>query len=72
MIIIHADRNAVTNFDNARMLELAGCAINAILSDARLARLAVYDTEERAQEVFTEILNEMTHRRVDIISMPEK
>ena len=59
MIVIHSDRTGFTNFDNVFTVSVAGRFIHARLCDGNKEILAVYQTEDRAEEVFSEMLGEL-------------
>ena len=71
MLIIHADRSAITNFNNAKCICLSGRYIHTRMTDNTKITLAAYESEERAKEVFLDIVNTISQRRVDVMPLPE-
>lgn len=72
MLIIHADRSAITNFRNAKYIGLSGRHIHAQMIDGMNTQLAVYGNDDRAKEVFLEIVNTISQRKVGLVIMPEE
>ena len=52
MMIIHNDGMGVTNMDNVTRICLSGRYIHAYTIDGNSHPIAVYETPERAKEVF--------------------
>lgn len=56
MVIIHSDRFGLTNFDNVYSVTVSGRYIHAQMKDGNKFPIAVYDSADRAEEVFTEMI----------------
>lgn len=61
MAILHSDGNGVTNKDNILRICLNGRYIQAYMVDGSNHLLGVYDTAERAQEVFDNLIRNMNY-----------
>lgn len=59
MVIIHSDREGLTNFDNVQMVHLMGRYIHVSLNDGTTKAIAVYADADRAAEVFANMLTEL-------------
>lgn len=59
MVIIHSDREGLTNFDNVQMVHLMGRYIHVSLNDGTTKTIAVYSDVDRAAEVFSNMLSEL-------------
>lgn len=59
MVIIHSDREGLTNFDNVQMVHLMGRYIHVSLNDGTTKAIAVYADADRAAEVFANMLSEL-------------
>lgn len=58
MIIVHQSLQGITNLDACKSVQLNGKFIDAHYTDGTKKILAVYDTDERAKEVFEEFLHD--------------
>lgn len=56
MVIIHSDREGFTNFDNVLTVNLMGRYIHATLSTGKVAMIGVYEDNDRAIEVFSDMM----------------
>ena len=56
MVITHSDREGFTNFDNVLTVNLMGRYIHATLSTGKVAMIGVYEDNDRAIEVFSEMM----------------
>lgn len=70
MLILNKRQNTLVNFDNILNIMLCGTCINAIPVTNTLAiTLGMYDSDERASEVFDQILQNYAE---PIFIMPEE
>lgn len=68
MIIVSQNKISVINFDNVTTIEVnkyndKKYVIKAYLASARMIDLAIYETEERADEVLEEIIEQYEHEK---------
>lgn len=64
MIIVSQDKKSIYNFDNAKSIDILENEIyitDNILADEGVL-IGVYETEERAQEVLEEIIENIQHK----------
>lgn len=62
MVIIHSDKSGFTNFDNVYAVSVQGRYIHAETKDGHKSPVAVYDSPERAEEVFCELMEKLFPR----------
>lgn len=68
MIIVSQNKISITNFDNVTTIEVNSLNdkkynIKAYLTNGREICLAIYETEERANEVLDEIAEQYEHEK---------
>lgn len=57
LIIVHQSRQGITNLDACKTVQINGKFIDAHYIDGTKKILAVYDTAERAEDIFAEFLH---------------
>ena len=71
LIIVHQSRQGITNLDACKTVQINGKFIDAHYIDGTKKILAVYDTAERAEDIFMELLHvafpEMLENRNDLV-----
>lgn len=68
MTIIHSNRDGFTNFDNVVSVRLSGRFINAEMVTGQKTLIGIYTDDDRAAEVFGEMLNELFPEPIEMAS----
>ena len=66
LIIIHSSRVGVTNLDTVKTVQLNDRFIEAHYLDGTKKIIGMYDNDERAAEVFEELLYEMFPQNIEV------
>lgn len=66
LIIIHSSRVGFTNVDAVKTVQLNGRFIEAHYLDGTKKIIGMYDNDERAAEVFEELLCEMFPQNIEV------
>ena len=66
MIIIHSSRAGITNLDTVKTVQLNDRFIEAHYLDGTKKIIGMYDNDERAAEVFEELLYEMLPQNIEV------
>lgn len=66
LIIIHSSRAGITNLDTVKTVQLNDRFIEAHYLDGTKKIIGMYDNDERAAEVFEELLYEMLPQNIEV------
>lgn len=66
LIIIHSSRAGITNLDAVKTVQLNDRFIEAHYLDGTKKIIGMYDNDERAAEVFEELLYEMLPQNIEV------
>lgn len=71
MVILHQNRTSIFNFDNIESLYVDDNLIMVeFLNGNSRAVCAKYASAERAEEIFSQIIETMLKRKVDVVPFP--
>lgn len=68
MTIIHSDREGFTNFENVLSVMLSGRFVHAEMVTGQKRLIGVYANDDRAAEVFADMLSELFPEPIEINS----
>lgn len=74
MIIVNQTRDSVINFNNSQTVDLIGQSIFVHFDQANEScqQIGYYKTEERAKEVFAELIEMLEDGHIEKCRMPEE